>query len=52
MLQAAKKDYSLLIGESVRIQKNYSDKPREVKDMVATKMSAKVQGLPVDESME
>ncbi|MBR5565350.1 MAG: hypothetical protein IKW08_04195 [Roseburia sp.] len=49
MLQSAKKDYSLLIGESVRIQKVYLDVPRDIKDMKATKLSAKVQGLPVDE---
>lgn len=48
MLQSAKKDYSLLIGESVRISKLYIDKPKDIKDMIATKMSAKIQGLHVE----
>lgn len=52
LLQAAKKDYSLLIGEDVRIQKKYIDRPKDINDMVATKISAKVQGLPVDEKLE
>lgn len=49
MQQCAKKDYSLLIGESVRVSKRYIDKPKKIEDMIATKMSAKVQGLPVGE---
>lgn len=49
MLQSAKKDYSLLIGESVRVFKKYIDEPRDIDDMIATKLSAKVQGLPVDD---
>lgn len=52
MLQCAKKDYSLLIGESVRVQKKYLDVARDLKDMEATKLSAKVQGLPVREDCE
>ena len=45
MLQCAKKDYSLLIGESVRINKIYTDKAKKLSDMCATELSAKVQGL-------
>lgn len=45
MLQCAKKDYSLLIGESVRIKKTYVDKPKDLDGMCATELSAKVQGL-------
>lgn len=43
--QAVKKDYSLLIGESVRIERVFIDKVKTLEHFNATKMSAKIQGL-------
>lgn len=45
MLQCAKKDYSLLINEHVRVYKISIDEPRDMKDCLAVNMSAKIQGL-------
>lgn len=45
MLQCAKKDYSLLINEHVRVYKIDIDEPRDMRDMLITKMSADIQGL-------
>lgn len=43
--QSMKKDYSSLIGESMNIVKNYTDKPRGIEFLEATKLSGQVQEL-------
>lgn len=45
IIQAAKRDYSLLVGESVSYQRVYSDEPIGIGSAEAAKMSAKIQGL-------
>lgn len=45
IIQAAKKDYSLLLGKSVSYSRIYSDKPVTLEKAEPTKMSAKIQGL-------
>lgn len=50
IIQAAKKDYALLQGESVSYPRVYSDVPISLTGFKAAKMSAKVQGLHGDYS--
>lgn len=45
IVQMCKKDYSLLIGESVRITRNYRKKPVDVDSFEFVKMSSDVQGI-------
>ncbi len=45
LIQAAKKDYSLLIGSTVSYPRVYRDKPVTLEKSEPTKMSAKIQGL-------
>lgn len=45
IVQICKKDYSLLIGESVRIAKEYKEIPADVDSLDAVKLSSHVQGL-------
>lgn len=45
IIQAAKRDYSLLIGESIIYPRAYSNKPLGVEKSKPTNTSAKVQGL-------
>ncbi|MDU7365401.1 hypothetical protein [Clostridium sp.] len=45
--QNMKKDYSCLIGESVRIEKNYIETSVKICVTEATKMSAEIQGLNI-----
>lgn len=45
IIQAAKRDYSLLVGESVSYQRVYSNEPIGIGSAEAAKMSAKIQGL-------
>lgn len=45
IVQMCKKDYSLLIGESVRITKNYRETPVDVDALETAKMSSDVQGI-------
>lgn len=46
--QSMKKDYSCLIGESVRVEKNYIVEPKKLNLLEAVKLSAKVQDLNVE----
>lgn len=46
--QTIKKDYSVLINESVEIERIYTEKIKNIDHLAATKMSAKIQGLKVD----
>lgn len=48
LVQACKRDYSLLIGEHVKISRVYSDKPVTIAKSDASKLSAEIQGLPVE----
>lgn len=48
ILQSMKKDYSCLINESMRIVRRYSNNPCTLKRTIATKLSAEVQGLPIN----
>lgn len=48
IIQAAKKDYNLLLGESASYPRIYSDVPVSVEGFKAAKMSAKIQGLQGD----
>ncbi|WP_152669265.1 hypothetical protein [Paenibacillus sp. DMB20] len=43
--QSVKRDYSLLINESVEIRRIFTDKVRTIEDFDAAKKSAKIQGL-------
>ena len=45
LVQAAKRDYSCLIGERVTVQRKYLDTPIGIAQLDAAKMSAKVQGI-------
>lgn len=45
--QSMKKDYSSLIGESMRIELNFRDIPTVVKETSIAKLSAQIQGLEV-----
>lgn len=45
LVQAAKRDYSCLIGESVSVQRKYIDAPIGMPQLEAAKMSAKTQGI-------
>lgn len=45
LVQMCKKDYSLLIGESVRISKVYIEKPVGIEHLEVSKMSANIQGI-------
>lgn len=48
LVQACKRDYSLLIGEHVKISRVYSEKPVSIAKSDASKLSAEIQGLPVE----
>ena len=48
IFQSMKKDYSSLINDSVRIIRNYSTKPCNIEKAIATKLSAEVQGLLIN----
>lgn len=45
IIQAAKRDYALLLEETVLYPRIYSDVPRTVTGFKAAKMSARIQGL-------
>lgn len=45
IIQAAKKDYALLLGKSISYPRVYRDKPVTLEKSEPTKMSAQVQGL-------
>lgn len=45
IIQVAKKDYALLMGESISYPRVYSDKPITLEKSEPTKMSAQIQGL-------
>lgn len=45
IIQAAKKDYSLLMGKSITYPRIYTDEPMGMGRVEAAKMSAKIQGL-------
>lgn len=45
IIQAAKKDYSLLMGKTVSYSRKYTDEPLGTMRATAAKMSAKIQGL-------
>ena len=49
LIQAAKRDYTLLIGESVTYPRKYVDRPISLEKLEATKMSAEIQGLKINE---
>lgn len=48
IIQVAKKDYALLVGESISYPRVYSDKPITLEKSEPTKMSAQIQGLKGD----
>lgn len=45
IIQAAKKDYALLMGKSITYRRIYTDKPFDISRAEAAKKSAKIQGL-------
>ena len=45
IIQAAKKDYALLMGKSITYRRIYTDKPYDISRAEAAKKSAKIQGL-------
>lgn len=45
LVQYSKKDYSLLIGESVRISRTYHEKPVSMDFLGPAKLSSKIQGI-------
>lgn len=48
IVQAAKKDYSLLVGSTVEYPRRYIKEPLKLEKSEPTRISAKIQGLKVD----